>query len=122
MIGWIFLIGSPALLVFSIIMVRHVHWSDEWRWILLAACGGLLTMMVASGLLYRIEIYGKIAAHKEIGATMARARAADFGGYERATLQRDIVETNKNIRYYQIMDYYWGPFIPDEIHDVEPVE
>lgn len=124
MIGWTVLFGLPILaVVFWILSEKTMHYDIEFflglgAFVLIATS---LLAWIAWPIAY-MDFQGHIRSHIEIGETLQRARANDWEGFERATLQREVVETNSNLRYYQFMDRYWGPYIPDEIHDIEPVE
>lgn len=124
MLGWGLLIGAPLLAAVLFTAAARTRYFDlEPVFVVfggLSALAGLMAWLFLP--LVHLDLVGQIAAHKETGATMQRARANAFEGFERATLQREVVETNRGLRYYQVMDSYWGPFIPDAVHDVDPVE
>ena len=82
----------------------------------------ILTIAVVVVPMTQADYHATIAGHQEVGETLERARVNDFDGYERATLQREVVQSNKEIRKYQTYYKYWKPYIPGAILDVEMIE
>lgn len=118
MIGYTMLVVLVALIA---LFWRLSKRNDEWIFPagLFTIIFGIVLVCIPIG---RADIHANIAGHYEVGETLERARANDFEGFERATLQREVVESNKEVRKYQVYYKYWMPYIPAEILDVEMIE
>lgn len=120
------LLGGLALLTVAF-LVAHVAACRGYSY-----CDGYLLLALFPGLflvlallvvpLQRVTIHAIIAGHYAIGETLARARENDFDGFERATLQREVVDSNRSLAEIQVLYHYWKPFIPAAVLDVEPIE
>lgn len=125
MMGYI-LIGGPALLTVAF-LVAHVtarrnHSYCDGYLLLAFLPGVILAFALAIVPLQRVTIHAVIAGHYAAGETLARARENGFDGFERATLQREVVESNRTLAQMKALHHYWKPFIPAAVLDVEPIE
>lgn len=125
MMGYILLGGLALLTVAS--LVAHVTARRGYSYcdgylMLALFLGVILATTLAIVPLQRASIHAKIAGHYATGETLARARENDFDGFERATLQREVVDSNRSLAETQVLYHYWKPFIPAAVLDVEPIE
>lgn len=72
----------------------------------------------------RAGVEAGIAAHYEIGRTLAEAREneSSLGALELATLQREVAESNASLARAKVEYKYWRPYMPATILEVEPIK
>lgn len=121
-IGFIVLVAIIVTAVWLFRSCRLTGEGDSAAAMAAIIASAILGFMTVAIPFERISHHADIAAHKELQATLDRARASDWDGYERATIQRMVAASNSELRRRQTRFFYYWPYIPGTILEVEPVE
>ena len=112
-----------GLLILGIYLGNRDDWDGFFNWLLTGISGIGLFILLITLPINRLELNAEIVRYESFKQTIEKSREkGKVTEFERAAIQKDIVEWNQEIAEWKFYNQYWDLWIPDEFINLEPIE